>query len=112
MCPKSGNVTLVDVLRDHLRFRVRVHGTEMSEPAQYDLTGSFATHRRSRSTGSYVIGRRERLTQTGQPNAVHHDRDREIDGRHHCYEVVWLLLLDDGVAVTQLIYAPVYQHRP
>ena len=36
-----GHVILFDVMRDPLRFRVRVHGTEMVAKAGYDLTGKF-----------------------------------------------------------------------
>jgi hypothetical protein len=35
-----GHVILFDVIRDPLRFRVRVHGTEMVRRARYDLTAS------------------------------------------------------------------------
>src|SRR5215471_13459596 len=36
-----GYVMLVDVLREPLRFRVRLHGTEITRRVFYDLTGKL-----------------------------------------------------------------------
>ena len=42
-----GHVMLIDVLRDPLRFRVRLHGSDMARWANYDLPASSSTISRS-----------------------------------------------------------------
>jgi hypothetical protein len=104
-----GHIMLVEVLRDPLRFRVRVHGTEMARRAHYELTGKFLDELPISEYRTYVIERCRNLAETGEPTVVHHDR--ELDGRNHRYEAVWLPLSDDGTTVTQLICALIYQPR-
>src|SRR3954470_11208577 len=36
-----GHVTLIDVLRDPLRFRVRLHGSETANRANHEMTGKL-----------------------------------------------------------------------
>jgi hypothetical protein len=104
-----GHIMMVDVLRDPLRFRVRVHGTEMARRAHYELTGKLLDELPISDYRSYVIERCTHLVETGEPMLVHHDR--ELDGRYHHYEAVWLPLSDNGAIVTQLICALIYQQR-
>src|SRR5215467_3438721 len=52
-----GHVILVDVLRDPLRFRVRVHVTEMVAKSCYDLTGKFLDEHPIPEDRRYVMER-------------------------------------------------------
>jgi|SRR5579859_7468108 len=105
------DMMLVDVLREPLRFWVRVHGTEMVQRAQYDLTHKLIQDLPITEYRDYVIQRCHRLVETGEPTVVHHDR--VLDGRRHRYEAIWLPLSDDGRTVTQFICGLIYQpQRP
>src|SRR3954463_522446 len=52
-----GNIMLVDVLRDPLRFRVRLHGTEMAERARFDLTGKWLDELPATDFRTYILDR-------------------------------------------------------
>jgi hypothetical protein len=104
-----GSVVLVDVLRHPLRFRVRVHGTEMARRARYDLTGKLLDQLPIMDYRDYVLERCTRLVESGEPALVHHDR--VIDGQRRRYEALWLPLSADGIEVTMLLGALIYQDR-
>jgi hypothetical protein len=101
------DMMLVDVLRVPMRFRVRVHGTEMVRRAHYDLTGKLLDDLPTTDYRNYVIERCRQLVETGEPTLVHYNR--MLDGRHHRHEAIWLPLSEDGVSVTQLICGLVYE---
>jgi hypothetical protein len=101
-----GHVILFDVLRDPLRFRVRVHGTEMVAKAGYDLTGKFLDDLPITEYRRYVMERCEGLVRDGEPLLVRHDRI--LDGKPRRYEALWLPLSDDGQDVTKLLAALIY----
>jgi hypothetical protein len=101
-----GHVILFDVMRDPLRFRVRVHGTEMVAKAGYDLTGKFLDDLPISDYRHYVMARCEGLVRDGAPLLVWHDRT--LDGKTRRYEALWLPLSDDGEQVTMLLAAMIY----
>ena len=101
-----GHVMLLDVLRDPLRFRVRVHGTDMVRRAGYDLTGKLMDDLPITDYRRYVRERCEGLVRTGEPLALRHNRT--LDQRIRCYEALWLPLSDDGQQVTMLLCAMIY----
>jgi hypothetical protein len=101
-----GNIMLVDVLREPLRFRVRLHGANLAARATYDLTGKLMDEVPITDYRRYVIARCEGLVETGEPILVHHNRI--IDGRSRQYEALWLPLSDTGVDVTMLLCALIY----
>lgn len=105
-----GNVMLVDVLRDPLRFRVRLHGSNMAMRAGYDLTGKWLDDLPIPEYRSYVIGRCKGLVNTGAPLAVRHDR--MLGGQLQRYEALWLPFSSDGERVTMLLCALVYNDKP
>jgi hypothetical protein len=104
-----GSVMLADVLRNPLRFRMRVHGSELTRRSHYDLTGKYLDELPIADYRDYVIERCRRLVETGEPALVHHDR--VIDGRRRRYEAVWLPLSENGSDVTMLLAALVYKER-
>ena len=101
-----GNVLLLDVVRNPLRFRVRVHGTEMAGRAGYELTGKFLDDLPITDYRRYVRERCEGLVKTGEPLLVHHRRT--LDGRLREYEALWLPFSDDCQNVTMLMCALIY----
>jgi hypothetical protein len=102
-----GNIILVDVL-DEIppRFRIRLHGTNLSQRVGYELTGKMldelpVTEFRALAQQSFA-----RVATTG--TATHGRRDRIIDGRFARYETVIMPLSDDGKRVDRLIVGLIY----
>jgi hypothetical protein len=96
-------VALVDVLRDPLRFRYRLVGTEIVRRDGTDLTGK-------RPEDHPLPEYRDLLRQTygdavasGEP-AVYR-RERVLDDRLRQYEVLYLPLAADGATVDMLLVA-------
>jgi hypothetical protein len=83
-----GHVTLLDVLRDPLRFRFRIHGTEMVRRAGYDLTGKFVDDMPISDYRRYVRERCEGVVRDREPMLVRYNRT--LDGRARQYEALWL----------------------
>ena len=101
-----GHVMLIDVLRDPLRFRVRLHGSEMAMRADQDLTGKLRDAMPAGDFRDYVIARCRGLVERAQPLRV--QQDRALDGRLHSYEALWLPLSDDGSTVSMLMLGLIY----
>jgi hypothetical protein len=101
-----GHVMLVDVLCDPLRFRVRLHGSEMVRRASYDLTGKFLDDLPVADYRDYVIDRCKGLVADGKPILVHHNRI--LDGKLRQYEALWLPFSESGVEVSMLLCALIY----
>jgi hypothetical protein len=102
-----GNIILVDVLREPLRFRVRLHGDALAIRAGYDFTGKFLDQPPISDYRAYAIERCKGIVETGRPLAVEHNR--VLDGRPHHYEALWLPLSDDGENVNKLLCALIYR---
>jgi hypothetical protein len=103
-----GHVMLIDVLREPLRFRFRLHGTEITQRVHYDLTGKLLDEIPDAEYRRYAIERCRRLVAAARPQRV--EQNRELDGRIHRYEALWLPLSDDQVSVTMLMCGLIY-HR-
>jgi hypothetical protein len=105
-----GRIMLVDVLGDPLRFRVRLHGSEMVRRAGYDLTGKTLDDLPDSEYRSYVVGRCKNLIASAEPALVHHDR--VLDNRTWRYDAIWLPFSDDGTTVAMLLCALIYRKLP
>jgi hypothetical protein len=104
-----GSIMLVDVVRDPLRFRVRLHGTNLVKLTTHDLTGKLLDEIPSTAYRDYVLERCRGLVASGEPAVVHHGY--ELDGRLRNYEALWLPLADDETAVTMLLCAVICENR-
>lgn len=102
-----GHVILIDVLRDPLRFRMRLHGSELAVRANYDLTGKLLDDMPGADFRNYVIDRCRGLVETAEPLRI--EQDRALDGRLHRYEALWLPLSDDGTTVSMLMCGMIYR---
>ncbi|HZK89130.1 MAG TPA: PAS domain-containing protein [Stellaceae bacterium] len=97
-----GNIILVDVVDETpVRFRIRLHGTNLSEYVGYELSGKMldelpVNEFRMLARQSFI-----RVTTTGE--VTHGKRDRIIDGRLARYETVIMPLSDDGERVDRLM---------
>ena len=104
-----GWVMLVDVLHDPLRFRVRLHGSEMVQQAGYELTGKFLDELPDAEYRDYVIEQCRGLVSRSEPLVIHHNR--VLDGRLRRYEALWLPFSDDDRTVDMLLCALIYDKR-
>ena len=102
-----GDVILVDVLDEQPpRFRIRLHGTNLSERTNFDLTGKMldempAPEFRELSTRSF-----RKVLRTREP--LHALAARPLDGRTQRYEAIIMPLSSDGERVDRLILGMIY----
>jgi hypothetical protein len=103
-----GDVVLADVLDETPpRFRIRVHGTNLSERTSFDLTGKMldempAPEFRDLSTRSF-----RKVVRTKEP--LHVIAERPLDGRTQRYEAIILPLSSDGERVDRLMIGMLYE---
>jgi hypothetical protein len=101
-----GWITLLEVERNPVRFRFRLHGTQLLAKNKYDLTGKyledhplpeFAAH--CRRVWTEVVEREE---------PTHGFYDQVVDGRARKFEVLRLPLAADGETIDMLLVCTVY----
>jgi hypothetical protein len=102
-----GDVILADVIEGKPpRFRIRLHGTNLSERTNFDLTGKMLDEMpvpefRELSTRSF-----RKVVRTKEP--LHVIADRLLDGRMQRYEAIILPLSSDGVTIDRLMIGMIY----
>ncbi len=105
-----GDIILVDVLEETPpRFRIRLHGTNLAERTNFDLTGKMldempAPEFRELATRSF-----RKVVRTREP--LHALADRLLDGRMQRYEAILLPLSSDGERIDRLMVGMVYEPR-
>lgn len=102
-----GNVILVDVRHDPLRFRFRLHGSKLLQEVGYDLTGRMLdelpdTAYRQLTETSFTA-----VVRSAEP--FHAQRDLVMDGRRRTYETLILPLSADGAQVDMLLVGLFYR---
>ncbi len=104
-----GNVIMVDVIEGKpLGFRIRLHGTNLSERVGFDLTGKMLDEMpwpefRDLTTRSFTLVATKR-------QVLHAHRDRVLDNRRRSYETIILPLSSDGEQVDRIICGLFYDH--
>jgi hypothetical protein len=102
-----GNVILIDVIQgDPLQFRIRLHGTNLTERVGYELTGKMLDELpqvefRELSRLSFT-----KVSSTGKPLQAR--RDRILDERPRRYETIILPLSGDDARVDMLLCGLIY----
>ena len=104
-----GHLMLLDVLRDPLRFRFRLHGARITSRVRYDLTGKLLDELPDPAYRDYAIDRCKAVVASGAPLVVRHSR--MLDGQPWAYEALWLPLSEDGSEITMLLCAMIYEDR-
>lgn len=102
-----GHVVLIDVLRDPLRFRFRLHGSELSLRAGYDMTGKMVDDLPNPANRAILLERCAGLVATRLPLRVLDQRP--LGKRLFGYEALWLPLARDGSTIDMLMGAVVYR---
>src|SRR6266852_1145497 len=105
-----GHVKLLDVLRQPLRFRFRLHGTALTLRAGYDMTGKLADELPNAKNRAMLIERCRTVVEQRRPLAM---TDNRLLGRSTLwFEVLWLPLAEDGSTISMLIVALYYRDEP
>ena len=102
-----GDVILVDVLDETPpRFRIRLHGTNLSERTNFDLTGKMIDQMPAPEFRELSIRSFRKVLRTRQP--LHALAARLLDGRMQRYEAILMPLSSDGERVDRLILGMIY----
>jgi hypothetical protein len=101
-----GNVTLIDVLYDPLRFRFRLMGTLMAQRSGFDLTGRMVDEVPIPEYRDLLLNAYRHLVTTGEPNTTIHEQT--IHDRLYEFEVLRLPLAEDGETINMLLLCPMY----
>lgn len=96
-----GDITLIDVEPNPLRFRVRLEGTNAVARSRVDMTGRYVdqlpmAEYRTQLTESYARIVAERRPDWARRSVV-------LDQRSYIYEVLWLPLSQDGETVNMIL---------
>lgn len=102
-----GYVMLIDVLYEPLRFRFRLHGSELVRHGGYDMTGKDIEEVPGEENKRALRERCLSLLASRQPQLVR--SARLLDGRSMRYEAVWVPLSDDGETINMLMRALAYR---
>jgi hypothetical protein len=102
-----GWINLVDVHREPLRFRFRVHGTMLVSYTGCDMTGRFLDEHPNPGHREFLAQTWGELVQRGEP--VHHRHDRVLHRQPQFYESVRLPISSDGNLVDMLLIAAIHR---
>ena len=101
-----GNLVLMEVHREPLRFRYRLHGVNLVQRDGYDMTGRWLHDHPEPQYRGQIERVYSQVANTGE--LVHGIRDIEVDGRIRRYESLVLPLGRDGTTVDIIMGAQVY----
>jgi hypothetical protein len=103
-----GDIILADVIDGTPpRFRIRLHGTNLSERTNFDLTGKMLDDMPAPEFRDLVGRSFRKVVRTREP--LHVLADRMLDGRMQRYEAIVLPLSADGKRVDRLIVGMIYE---
>ena len=102
-----GHIVLLDVLGEPRRFRFRLHGSELTARAGYDMTGRLIDELPNPTNRTLLIERCTMLMELRQPLAV--IDERLLGQRRFGYEALWLPLAKDGEHIDMLMAGVVYR---
>lgn len=101
-----GNVTLIDVLYDPLRFRFRLVGSLMAQRMGWDLSGKMVDEIPDLDYRNSVINGFRRVVENRRPNTTLYERD--LEGKPRRFEVLRLPLATDGENIDMLLLCPMF----
>lgn len=101
-----GNVTLIDVLHEPLRFRFRLMGSLQAQRVGKDLTGRMVDELPNADYRNLLLKAYRDAIETGEPNTQIYEQ--EIEGRLRQFEVLRLPLAEDGQTINMLLLCPMF----
>ena len=102
-----GNLLMVDVEREPLRFRYRLVGSNLSQRLHLDLTGRTVDEHPDPTFRRLAIDTYTDIARTGEPRAAR--RDQLMDGRLRHYQVLLLPLAADGRTVDKVMVGTCFE---
>ena len=103
-----GDVILVDVLDEESpRFRIRLHGTNLAERTNFDLTGKMLDEMPAPEFRELVTRTFRRVVHTREP--LHALAERLLDGRVHRYETIIMPLSSDGERIDRPMVGMIFE---
>lgn len=99
-----GNLSLLDVLRDPLRFRYRIHSTNMAQWLGFDLTGKDIDVAPDPERGAQIKDHFTRVVESGEPMVRLHEW-RGGNHRTLKHEALVLPLASDGITIDMIMSA-------
>jgi hypothetical protein len=104
-----GDLLLVDVLRDPLRFRYRLIGSNIVHPPEMDMNGRFVEEHPDVEFRKQALSVYTQVATTARPLSIRHDAimDKRVR-RHH---TLLLPLASDGATVDMILVVMRYQRR-
>ncbi|MBI3453403.1 MAG: PAS domain-containing protein [Rhodospirillales bacterium] len=105
-----GNLILIDVLYEPLRFRFRLMGTLAIQRLGWDLTGRMVDDIPDATYRDYILGTYKTLIATREPSVA--VNERVIDGKAWQFEVLRLPLSDNDETINMLLICPLYFDAP
>ncbi|HVH80239.1 MAG TPA: PAS domain-containing protein [Stellaceae bacterium] len=102
-----GNIILSDVIQgEPLRFRIRVHGTNLSARGDLDLSGKILDEAPANEFRALTQRSFTQVATTKQPFHAH--RNRILDDRARCYETLILPLSSDDERADMILLGQYY----
>ena len=102
-----GNIILIDVIEgDPIRFRIRLHGTNLTERVHYELTGKMLDDLPQAEFRELTRLSFTKVATSAEPLRAR--RDRILDGRARRYETIILPLSSDKTRVDMLLCGLIY----
>lgn len=105
-----GNLTLVDVLYNPLRFRFRLVGTLLIQRLGMDLTGLGLDDIPDPAYRDQVRAVYGRVVETGSGSVSY--GERALEGQRRNFEILRLPLAEDGVTIDMLLSCSLYFDPP
>ncbi|HEX6442547.1 MAG TPA: PAS domain-containing protein [Stellaceae bacterium] len=105
-----GNVILIDVIAGSPPgFRIRLHGTNLTERVGYELTGKMLDELPQAEFRELARLSFSKVAAIGEP--LHALNDRLLDGQTRRYETIILPMSSDGSRVDMLLCGLIYEHE-
>ncbi len=101
-----GNVTLIDVLYEPVRFRFRLIGSLMAQRMGWDLTGKMVDEVPDAEYREGLLAAYRKMVADRQPSTTLYQR--LIEGKTRRFEVLRLPLASDGKTIDMLLLCPMY----
>ena len=101
-----GNVTLIEVEYEPLRFRFRLMGSLQAQRVGRDLTGKLVDELPQSAYRDLLLKAYREAIETGQPNTTTYEQ--VIEGKARQFEVLRLPLAEDGQTINMLLLCPMF----
>ncbi|MEK9969565.1 MAG: PAS domain-containing protein [Ferrovibrio sp.] len=105
-----GNIALLEVQHDPVRFRLRLVGTYQVSRLGFDPTGMWLDEMPAPEYRALLISRLQAILERPEPLLV---RNRQLmDDRWYDYETIWLPMANDGERIDMVMACQIFADAP